>query len=81
MGIDQRYSARDIQAIVQRGDGRMPAFKGLSNDEVGAIAAYILSGKNDIVQSPTPDLSMAGYLLGVHSRFLDIDGYPAITPP
>lgn len=81
VGIDQRYSARDIQAIVQRGDGRMPAFKGLSNDETAAIAAYILSGKNDIVQSPAPDPSMAGYMLGVHSRFLDIDGYPAITPP
>ena len=27
LGIDQRYSAREIQAIVQRGDGRMPSFK------------------------------------------------------
>jgi quinoprotein glucose dehydrogenase len=24
---------------------------------------------------------MAGYTLGVHARFLDVDGYPAITPP
>ena len=81
LGIDQRYSAREIPAIVQRGDGRMPAFKGLSTDEIGAIAAYILSGKNETVHSPAPDPSMAGYMLGVHSRFLDIDGYPAITPP
>ena len=81
IGIDQRYSARDIPALIRRGDGRMPAFKDLSDDEVAAIGAYILSGKNDVVKSPAPDPSMAGYVLGVHSRFLDIDGYPAITPP
>lgn len=56
----------------------MPSFKGLSNDEVGAIAAYIVSGKNDIVRSPVPDPSIAGYMLGVYSRFLDVDGYPLL---
>ena len=81
IGVDQRYSTRDIRAIVQRGDGLMPAFKGLSTGEIEAIAAYILSGKNETVHSPAPDPSMAGYMLGVHSRFLDVDGYPAITPP
>jgi quinoprotein glucose dehydrogenase len=80
-GIDQRYSARDIPGIIQRGDGRMPAFKNLADNEIGAITAYILSGKNSVVESPAPDPSMAGYVLGLHSRFLDIDGYPAITPP
>ena len=59
----------------------MPAFKTLSNDEISAITAYILSGKDSVVQSPRPDPSTAGYMLGVHSRFLDVDGYPAITPP
>ena len=61
--------------------GACPPSRSLSTDETGAIAAYIVSGKNDIVESPAPDPSMAGYMLGVHSRFLDIDGYPAITPP
>jgi quinoprotein glucose dehydrogenase len=59
----------------------MPAFTTLSADEVGAISAYVLSGKDNVVQSPAPDPSMAGYTLGVHARFLDADGYPAITPP
>jgi quinoprotein glucose dehydrogenase len=81
VGIEQRYSARDIPGLIQRGDGRMPAFKNLSDNEVAAITAYILSGKNRVVQSPAPDPSMVGYMLGVHARFLDIDGYPAITPP
>jgi quinoprotein glucose dehydrogenase len=81
IGIEQRYSARDIPALIQRGNGRMPAFKSLSEEEVAAIGAYILSGRDDVVQSPAPDPSLAGYVLGVHSRFLDSDGYPAITPP
>ena len=59
----------------------MPAFTNLSAGEVAAISAYILSGKDNVVQSPAPDPSMAGYILGVHARFLDVDGYPAITPP
>jgi quinoprotein glucose dehydrogenase len=81
VGIDQRYSARDIPALIRRGDGRMPAFSDLSDNEVAAITAYILSGKSTVVRSPAPDPSVVRYMLGVHSRFLDVDGYPAITPP
>ncbi len=81
IGIEQRYSTRDMPAIIRAGQGRMPAFANLSADEVAAISAYILSGKDNVVQSPAPDPSMAGYTLGVHARFLDVDGYPAITPP
>jgi quinoprotein glucose dehydrogenase len=81
VGIEQRYSARDMPAMIRSGQGRMPAFRNLSADEVAAISAYLLSGKDNVVQSPAPDPSMAGYTLGIHTRFLDSDGYPAITPP
>ena len=81
IGIEQRFSTRDLPAIIRSGLGRMPAFTKLSADEVAAISAYLLSGKDNVVQSPAPDPSMAGYTLGVHARFLDVDGYPAITPP
>ena len=82
IGIEQRYSTRDMPAIIQRGQGRMPAFTNLSAGEVAAISAYILSGKDNVVQSPAPDPSMAGYTLGAwRARFLDADGYPAITLP
>jgi mono/diheme cytochrome c family protein len=40
-GVDQRYTAREVQAIVRGGDGRMPAFKDLSNDEVAAVAVAV----------------------------------------
>jgi quinoprotein glucose dehydrogenase len=81
IGIEQRYSARDLPALIQRGNGRMPAFKNLSPAETAAISAWLLSGREEVVQSPAPDPSLAGYDLGVHARFLDVDGYPAITPP
>ena len=81
IGIEQRYSTRDMPAIIRGGQGRMPAFANLSADEVAAVSAYILSGKDNVVQSPARDPSTAGYTLGVHARFLDVDGYPAITPP
>jgi quinoprotein glucose dehydrogenase len=81
IGIEQRYSARDVPSMIRTGVGRMPAFPDLSAEEIAAISSYILSGKDNIVQSPAPDPSMAGYTVGVLARFLDVDGYPAITPP
>jgi quinoprotein glucose dehydrogenase len=79
--IGQRYSTRDIPSLIRGGQGRMPPFPNLSADEVTAISAYILSGSDNVVESPAPDPSLAGYTLGIHTRFLDADGYPAITPP
>jgi quinoprotein glucose dehydrogenase len=81
IGIDQRYTDREISKIVKTGNGRMPAFAALSPQEVAAVTAYVLSGRNDFVAAPAPDPLAAGYVLGSHSRFLDIDGYPAIAPP
>jgi quinoprotein glucose dehydrogenase len=59
----------------------MPAFKALTNPEIAAIASYALSEKDEIVESPSPDPSTLQYQLGGYPKFVDSDGYPAITPP
>ena len=81
VSVDQRYTDREISRIVKSGNGRMPAFTQLSAEEVAAVTAYVLSGRDEFIAAPSPDSSKVQYMLGPHPRFLDIDGYPAITPP
>jgi quinoprotein glucose dehydrogenase len=58
----------------------MPAFPQLNPLEMNAIAEYVLKGNDNIV-SATSSASQQQYMLGSSTRFLDPDGYPAITPP
>jgi quinoprotein glucose dehydrogenase len=79
--IEKKHSSDEISTIIKSGNGRMPSFTGLSDQEVAAIAGYVLSGKDDIVASPSLNPSMLQYQFGGYLKFLDSEGYPAITPP
>jgi quinoprotein glucose dehydrogenase len=79
--VDQRYTSREIAEIVRGGNGRMPAFPNLSGREMFTIANYVLSGKDDIVQAAETGRPQPAYQIAGYPRFLDSDGYPAITPP
>ena len=79
---DMEMSAAQFREIVTGGTGRMPAFPNLTDVAVRAIARFVLQG--DV--GPAIDASAAGRLSGPfthdgYNRFLDPDGYPAISPP
>lgn len=78
--LDQRLTNREVVSIIRGGNGRMPAFPRLNPLEMNALAEYILKGNDDIV-SASSSPSQQEYMLGSSARFLDPDGYPAITPP
>jgi quinoprotein glucose dehydrogenase len=78
--LDQRLTNREVVSIIRGGNGRMPAFPRLNPLELNALAEYILKGNDDIVSARSPQ-SQQEYMLGSSTRFLDPDGYPAITPP
>ncbi|WP_198137529.1 PQQ-binding-like beta-propeller repeat protein [Terriglobus sp. TAA 43] len=78
--LEQRLTNREVVTIVRGGNGRMPAFPQLSPLEMNAIAEYVLKGNDNIV-SATSVPSQQQYMLGSSTRFLDSEGYPAITPP
>jgi quinoprotein glucose dehydrogenase len=78
--LDQRYSAREVIQIVRGGNGRMPAFPHLSVLELNAVASYVLKGNDDIISAASAP-SQQEYMLSSSTRFLDPEGYPAITPP
>ncbi len=80
VGVDQHYTDTEIAQIIHGGNGRMPAFNNLNEEELGAIVNYVLSGKDDLVASTT-NAQAPAYRLAGYTEFLDSEGYPAITPP
>lgn len=61
----------------------MPAFSGLGNNAVGALAQFLGTGKNSkVTLASDQQLSHPlKYSMDGYNKFLDPDGYPAVKPP
>jgi quinoprotein glucose dehydrogenase len=81
MDVEQRYTAGEIAQIIRGGNGRMPAFPNLGDPELDAIAKYLVSGKDDLVAAANSGPPKAKYQMAGYQKFVDSEGYPAITPP
>jgi quinoprotein glucose dehydrogenase len=92
--IQKRRSAEEISAIINLGNGRMPAFPFLSTENRQAIAGYLLGHESvpskrgaevvpaPIVEAPTGDFPyVPDFTIKVWDRFTDQNGYNAIKPP
>jgi quinoprotein glucose dehydrogenase len=79
--IDRRYTDGEIAQIVRSGNGRMPAFPDLTGKQAAAISNYLLTGQDDLVAATSTATSKPEYQSAGYTKFLDSDGYPAITPP
>ncbi|MEN0036658.1 MAG: PQQ-binding-like beta-propeller repeat protein [Cellvibrio sp.] len=83
--VNDRLSAAQLQHQIMQGNGRMPGFgKILSQQDVDAVIDYLKGDPAQAVKKGTPEYpSTEGdpYVFGGYTRFLDGDGYPAITPP
>lgn len=78
--LQEKFSVDQVVNIIRHGQGRMPAFPGLSNADRQAVATYVLNGDskgsaNDSATGKTT-YDTTGY-----KKFLDEDGYPAVKPP
>ena len=81
VGVGKRLSPMLIEAVIQRGRGRMPAFPNLSGDEINALIDYLAKGENkELASSDTVPPLMRYRFLG-YNRFVDAEGYPAVAPP
>lgn len=79
-----RRTADDVRAVVRKGAGRMPGF-GHLGENVEAIVQFVLTGKDT---STSKELLDEGgsyidlkYGIDGYNKFLDPEGYPAVTPP
>ncbi len=81
IGIANRRSPTDVAAFIRQGKGRMPAFSGLSQDQLSALVEYLMSGESrELPKAGTAPPEMKYRFTGYH-KFLDPEGYPAVAPP
>lgn len=74
--ISTRMNPETISQLLQNGRGTMPAFGHLEEEKREAIVDFLsgIDRKNIVEQKVT-------YVSSGYNRFLDDNGYPAISPP
>jgi quinoprotein glucose dehydrogenase len=79
-GIAARRTDAEIMRFILKGAGRMPGFPSLTDDDIWALIDFIKTGvARDVVHDPSaPSLK---YRFTGYRKFVDPDGYPAVTPP
>lgn len=80
-GVAKRLTPAQMTKQIHDGGGRMPAFGAALNDaEISSVVAYI--SDDGAKQAPAyPSTANDDYVFDGYHRFLDPDGYPAVTPP
>jgi quinoprotein glucose dehydrogenase len=78
--ITRRRPSRELFGIIRKGEGRMPGFPTLSDEEVAALVVYLKTGRSRAVSPTTPAIALKYRFTG-YKKFLDPDGYPAVAPP
>lgn len=82
-GVGRKFNDAELRTMIRTGFGRMPGFAALGNEGIQAVTRFVLTGEDVKVATdqtnPSPiDLK---YTVDGYPRFLDPDGYPAVTPP
>ena len=97
VGVGNRLSNAEIATTVHQGKGRMPGFPNVDDTLMQSLLPYLKSlgsgsadsvsapeAKREMAASPTPGASAApvtSFQFTGYRKFLDQDGYPAISPP
>ena len=79
--IGDRSDRATLASVIQKGRGRMPPFPNLSNNEINAVIDYVVKGENKELSADTSATQATRYRFSGYTRFLDPDGYPAVSPP
>jgi quinoprotein glucose dehydrogenase len=81
VGVADRYEEYTVKQLIAQGQGRMPSFANLGQDQLQAVFEYVYYGKEATVKDSGPSPLDAKYISDGYNKFLDKDGYPAIQPP
>lgn len=83
--ISQRLDRATIRQTILNGKGMMPGFTQLTAEERDAIAAFLLGDEKkeatDEGTTETAGKRQMPYKITGYNKFLDSEGYPAISPP
>jgi quinoprotein glucose dehydrogenase len=81
IGVADRYEEGAVKHLISQGEGRMPGFASLGQDQLQAVFEYVYYGKETVVKDKSPSPLDVKYQSDGYNKFLDKDGYPAIQPP
>jgi quinoprotein glucose dehydrogenase len=84
VGLSGRRSRAEVRELVRAGKGRMPGFAFLeAAGRLEAVVSYVRGEERADAGTParTPGRETPRYVSTGYHRFVDPDGYPAITPP
>ena len=81
-GLGDRMPREQLAGLIHQGKGRMPGFPKLQGEELAALMRY-LGADNNATRAATVKTSgdQLKYRFTGYRKFLDPDGYPAISPP
>jgi len=82
LGLEGRMTKEQTLEIIHKGKGRMPGFPTLADTELTALLKYIgIPGTGSIASVNAANSDEMRYQFTGYRKFLDQDGYPAISPP
>lgn len=80
--IGARRNRSYVEKILTGGKGMMPGFPQLTNEERASVIGFLMgSDKQKIVSKNGKSAEGIPYSFDGYNKFLDKNGYPAITPP
>ncbi len=84
--IADRMGREEALKIITSGKGMMPAFSAITDKEKDALVAYlfgddIVMPEEDKKEVVSDDSEENEFKISGYTKFLDQDGYPAISPP
>ncbi|MEX0660612.1 MAG: pyrroloquinoline quinone-dependent dehydrogenase [Balneolaceae bacterium] len=88
--INETSSKDEVLYVIDNGNGRMPAFPNITEEEKNAIVAYLFNEKNESIGSVNHEIEGVEENSGSNGRFINVtayrefrdpNGYPAIEPP
>jgi len=81
IGVADRIPGKQIAVTIKNGKGRMPGFPNLTDDQMSALVDYLASGESKEVKGSGRPLVAMKFRFTGYKKFLDPEGYPAVTPP
>ena len=83
VNIPARMKRPDIRKLISTGKGMMPSFSALSASETEALIAFISGEEKTEAAGITPGAKepYVPYKFNGYHKFLNSEGYPAISPP
>ncbi len=87
INIKSKYKSEEFKGLVTNGRRMMPAFKQLREEELNALASFVLDIKTEQGQefkaglAKIDTVNFMPYKMAGYNKFLSPEGYPAISPP